>query len=131
MATWLFPGILPYLLLSVAMGICGYLFLAVKREIWILEKGWGRQLADLREESRRYRQEIVRLSESLKEAEERTGLLVPPTPPPSGLNLGKRTLALRMFRRGEGAREIAGALGLPRQEVELLVKVHRIVVDQN
>ena len=55
---------------------------------------------------------------------------VAPTPglPKPGLNLSKRSHALRMHRHGEGAEQIAAALDLPRQEVELLLKVHRIVL---
>ena len=52
----------------------------------------------------------------------------PPGLPKPGLNLSKRSHALRMHRRGEGAEQIAAALDLPRQEVELLLKVHRIVL---
>jgi hypothetical protein len=33
-----------------------------------------------------------------------------------------------MHRRGEGVEQIASALELPRQEVDLLLKVHRIVL---
>jgi hypothetical protein len=56
--------------------------------------------------------------------------LVAPLPgmPKPGLNLNKRSQALRMHRRGEGAEQIAAALELPRQEVDLLLKVHRIVL---
>ena len=52
----------------------------------------------------------------------------PPGLPKPGLNLSKRSHALRMHRHGEGAEQIAAALDLPRQEVELLLKVHRIVM---
>ena len=57
----------------------------------------------------------------------------PPVAPPAGLpkpglNLSKRSQALRMHRHGEGAEQIAAALELPRQEVDLLLKVHRIVL---
>jgi hypothetical protein len=48
--------------------------------------------------------------------------------PKPGLNLNKRSQALRMHRRGEGPEQIAAALELPRQEVDLLLKVHRIVL---
>jgi hypothetical protein len=48
--------------------------------------------------------------------------------PKPGLNLNKRSHALRMHRRGEAAEQIAAALELPRQEVDLLLKVHRIVL---
>ena len=53
---------------------------------------------------------------------------VAPGPPKPGLNLNKRSQALRMHRHGETADRIAAALELPRQEVELLIKVHRIVL---
>ena len=52
----------------------------------------------------------------------------PPGLPKPGLNLSKRSHALRMHRRGEGAEQIASALELPRQEVDLLLKVHRSVL---
>jgi hypothetical protein len=45
-----------------------------------------------------------------------------------GLNLSKRSQALRMHRRGDRPEEIATALDIPMQEVDLLVKVHRIVM---
>jgi hypothetical protein len=48
--------------------------------------------------------------------------------PKPGLNLNKRSQALRMHRRGEAAEQIASALELPRQEVDLLIKVHRVVL---
>ena len=45
-----------------------------------------------------------------------------------GLNLSKRSQALRMHRRGEAPAQIAAALNIPSQEVELLIKVQRIVL---
>jgi len=52
-----------------------------------------------------------------------------PVPAPAAgpaLNLTKRTQALRMLRRGESVESIASALRAPRNEIELLVKVHQI-----
>jgi hypothetical protein len=46
----------------------------------------------------------------------------------SGLNLTTRSQALRMHRRGSSAEQIAAALGLPRQEIELLLKVQQILL---
>ncbi len=45
-----------------------------------------------------------------------------------GLNLSKRSQALRLHRRGDPPREIAEQLEIPLQEVELLLKVHEIVM---
>ena len=44
--------------------------------------------------------------------------------PLEGLNLTKRAQALRMHHRGESLPTIAAALQSPRNEVELLLKVH-------
>jgi hypothetical protein len=68
------------------------------------------------------------LDERWKELSQISNLLVPPTPPRSGLNLNKRSQALQMSRRGETPQEISTALSIPRDEVELLVKVQRIVL---
>jgi hypothetical protein len=46
----------------------------------------------------------------------------------AALNLSKRSQALRLHRRGETPQKIAAALEIPRQELDLLIKVHRIVM---
>ncbi len=45
-----------------------------------------------------------------------------------GLNLSKRSQALRMHRRGDPPEQIAATLAVSRQEVDLLLKIHRIVM---
>src|SRR5947209_16844467 len=50
--------------------------------------------------------EIENLKQELREAEQRTGVLVQPTPARSGFNLSKRSQALRMSRLGENAENI-------------------------
>ena len=62
------------------------------------------------------------------ELHELPGVTTGSTAPRSGFNLGKRTQALRLHRQGESAEKIATSLELPRQEVELLLKVHRIAL---
>jgi O6-methylguanine-DNA--protein-cysteine methyltransferase len=49
----------------------------------------------------------------------------------SGMNLNKRTQALRQLRLGQATGDIAKNLEMPKAEVDLLVKVHRIVSQQN
>lgn len=46
----------------------------------------------------------------------------------NGLNLAKRSQALRLHRHGNPAAQIASMLQIPLQEVELLLKVHNIVI---
>jgi len=53
---------------------------------------------------------------------------VVPVAPRAGLNLSKRSQALRMHRKGDPPERIAAALEVPQQEVDLLIKVHRIVL---
>ena len=48
----------------------------------------------------------------------------------AALNLNKRAQVLRMHRRGDPPERIASLLEVPRQEVDLLIKVHRIVISQ-
>ena len=48
--------------------------------------------------------------------------------PASGMNLSKRSQAVRLLRRGEDVGHIAAALGLPRGEVELLIRVQQMSV---
>jgi hypothetical protein len=49
-------------------------------------------------------------------------------PPRVGLNLAKRSQALRLNRHGNSPPQIASTLEIPLQEVELLLKVERIVL---
>jgi hypothetical protein len=52
----------------------------------------------------------------------------PTVPERSGINLSRRSQALRLHRRGEPADQIATTLGIPVQEVQLLIRVHEIVM---
>jgi len=73
---------------------------------------------------------VQALATELHELERQPGLTANPASPRSGFNLGKRTQALRKHRLGEPPPQMASALDLPLQEVELLLKVHRIVLSK-
>jgi hypothetical protein len=47
----------------------------------------------------------------------------------AGMNLTRRSHALRLHRTGSSPEHIAASLEVPRQEVELLLKVHEIVLN--
>lgn len=118
-------------LAGAALLLCLILFLFLKAEIYSLarraekkNKAFEATLADIR-------QAIEDLGLRLREAEERTGVLVPPVPPRSGLNLTTRAQALRMFRRGERPERIAAALHVPENEVQLLLKIHKLTSPAN
>jgi len=64
----------------------------------------------------------------LQELRQEPVLAEPAAHPKAGLNLSKRSQALLMHRHGEGSEKIAAALEVSCQEVELLIKIHRIVM---
>jgi hypothetical protein len=94
------------------------LFLSLKREI--------------QGSSRKHRKRLEAVEKRLSEAwqsgpgEETSLPPLPPAPFPlrPGFNLNKRVHAVRMLRRGKDVGHIAAALGVPRKEVELLIRVH-------
>jgi|GEM_PF-1112465 len=75
-------------------------------------------------------EEIERLEHAQKRlAQELETVRLASTPHP-GMNLTRRAAALRMSRRGEQPEQIAAALKIPRREVELLLKLHRITLGE-
>jgi hypothetical protein len=50
-------------------------------------------------------------------------------PAVSGRNIGRRSLALSLHRRGEASRQIAAAASLPRSEAEFLLEVEKLAVE--
>jgi hypothetical protein len=73
-------------------------------------------------------QKLDSLEQEIQELRRQGPSAVVPAPPRAGFNLEKRSHAIRMHRRGEPVSQIATVLELPLQEVELLIKVHRIVL---
>jgi len=47
-----------------------------------------------------------------------------------GPTRGKRTAIIRLAQRGEAADSIAASVGMPKNEVDLLLKVHRAVANR-
>ncbi len=104
---------------------CLTLFLSLKRELV------ARHLlhqSSLDGAEARWRQRIEDLEFRCRELTELTQVFVAPPPTQSGLNLNKRSQALQMHRRGDPPERIAAALSVPRNEVELLLRVHAIMI---
>ncbi len=72
------------------------------------------------------RSDLDSLASQIRDAQPSQAL--PAAAPRNGLNLAKRSQALRLNRRGTPPAQIAATLELPLQEVELLLKVDRIVI---
>jgi hypothetical protein len=131
----LFLQLAPFVLLTAGIAACGFIFVSLKSEIQALNQRLNQRLKQHQEQFEALQTnltaEFADTKTRLRESEERAGVLVPPSPPRSGLNLSKRSQALRMSRIGEKPENIAAALSLPRREVELLLKVQKIILSSN
>jgi hypothetical protein len=74
------------------------------------------------------RQTVEGLAAQVQDVQQQPRVMVAAGLPKPGLNLTKRSQALRMHRRGDPTDQIAATLEIPLQEVDLLIKVHRIVL---
>ena len=122
---WILHPVISYALIAAGMGLCLYLFASLKRDLSAAEVRCQKKLASLEMD---WKAKIEGSDERWKELSQISGLLVPPPPTRSGLNLNKRSQALQMSRRGEKPQDIAAALSIPQNEVELMMKVQRIVL---
>jgi hypothetical protein len=115
-------------LLACGLTLLLWLFLSLKKEIKALEFRCDAQQSLIARLATNTGGEMDTLRERLRDSEDRCGMLVPPPAIPSGMNLNKRSQAIRMLRLGDGPDRIAAALGLPVKEVELLAKIQKILV---
>jgi hypothetical protein len=74
------------------------------------------------------RQKVETLASQAGDCQEQRSPGPVPTLPMAGLNMTKRSQALRMHRKGDTTERIADILNIPLQEVDLLLKVNRIIV---
>jgi hypothetical protein len=122
---WILNAGTQYAAIAVGMTACLYLFLTLKRDLLGSETRAAKKLAALEAD---WKARLESLEERCQELSRVSGLLIPPAPPRSGLNISKRSQALQMLRRGETPKDISSALSIPRNEIELLVKVQRITL---
>jgi len=109
--------------IGMGMALCLLLFVLLKRNLRACEARSAKKLEAIEAD---WNAKLENLDERWKELSQISSLLVPPAPPRSGLNLNKRSQALQLFRRGETPQAISAALSIPSNEVELLVRVHKI-----
>jgi hypothetical protein len=99
--------------------------------IWFRYQALERHLLQRQETAEKaaeaLRQAVAQLARDFDDLAQHAGSS-PSLEPRRGLNLSRRSQALRMHRRGESAEQIASALGVSRQEIQLLLKVHQILV---
>lgn len=135
-AAWLIHPLVLYAMLAVSLALCLLLFVTVKAEMRAMAVRERRRREALetevdtaRAEADALRAGMTALRTAVDEVRETSGALVAPAPPRSGLNLSVRAQVLRRYRLGEEPDAVAAALGIPRAEVDLLIKVNRILTD--
>ena len=102
----------PYAAVALGLAVTLVLFISLKAELH----------RTTRRERRRVDEALARLEEAQEVPAEAA-----PAAPVSGINLNRRVQALRLLRKGEDVSRIAAILGVPRSEVELLVRVQNYV----
>jgi hypothetical protein len=120
---WILSPLALYAVIALALAVCLAAFVTTKMEVCRLR----RSAADSAEAlARKIAEMQLAVTEMAKRSVETTESASPAVVRPS-VNLTKRTQALRMRRRGESAESIAAALAAPRNEIELLLKVHEML----
>jgi hypothetical protein len=119
--------IVHYSVLALTIFVCTYLFLTVKRDLRVIETRYLRRGESLRTQLRELTDELETVRREMETMEQKSD---PSATVGRTLGSGVRIQALRMIKHGEGPEHIASALSLPRTEVELLVKVQRLLAEQ-
>jgi len=113
---------------AILTGLFLYLLISLKIDVWHLKKKVRLENELLHHACRALEHRLAGMESIVEEAETRAAVLVPPPSSRSGMNMNKRVQAARMSKRGERPEQIAAALGLPANEVALLLKVQRLTL---
>jgi hypothetical protein len=126
--------LLPYLtVVANLLLVLGILF-SISQRVRLLRDRAGRQEQAFQAETARLSGEIAALKTQIQELEQAGGSLpsigagVPPVATATGVNNTLRSKVLKLHRLGQSPERIAGSLRVPKGEVDLLVKVHKIVM---
>jgi hypothetical protein len=122
-----FIPLAPFALQAASYILGLFLLLSFEQEIRRLKSLLAGQAGD-NTSMRDLKVQLHELHERMRDAEERAGIPAAPPSPRASLNVNKRAQVLRMSRRGERSENIAASLSLPRREVELLLKIHTLVL---
>jgi hypothetical protein len=126
--------LLPYITVAANLIFVLGVLCTVSQRVRELRGRTGEHAAALRSETARLSAEIADLKTKLRELEldlEQTGnsgLPATSAAGTNGVNSTLRSKVLKMHRLGQSPERIAGSLRLPQGEVDLLVKVHSIVM---
>jgi hypothetical protein len=116
---WILNPLTQYVLLALTLTACLAMSLSMKREMDAMRRS-NREAAAA--------SVATQVAEPATPKREGDGSEVPFVPG-QDLNLTRRAQAIRMQRRGESAATIAAALRVPRNEIELLLKIQKLTGD--
>ncbi|MBI5086277.1 MAG: hypothetical protein HZB13_16980 [Acidobacteria bacterium] len=125
---WILHPLTYYLLLAVGLLFCLYLFVSLKKENALLRRRQRDDYDVLVKSVESFRHSLIQLQSAV--ADQPQPSMDAPPPLGAALNFNKRSQALRMYRRGEPAEKISAALQMPRNEVDLILKVHQASTGQ-
>jgi len=116
---WILSPIAQYAFLALALVGCLVLFASVKREIAIVHRSFVESRESAAASATTLAASVAALRRETETADASclTG---------QKLNLTRRAQALRMQRRGESPATIAAALRLPRNEIDLLLRIQEL-----
>jgi hypothetical protein len=127
--------LLPYLTVAANLALVLGILLGLNQRVAQLRTRAGKQEKTFEAETARLSAEIAELKGQILELEESSNSIAPSTavagsPSPTGnsVNNTLRSKVLKLHRLGQSPDRIAGSLRVPKGEVDLLVKVHRIVM---
>jgi hypothetical protein len=123
-----FIPLAPYVLLTAGCFFGLFFLLSFEKEVYRLKARLARGRSGDRASAHELKIQLDQLHERLRDTEELVRTPIQTPSPRASLNLNKRTQILRMSRRGERTENIAASLSLPRREVELLLKIHGLVL---
>jgi|ERR1039458_8527246 hypothetical protein len=118
---WILNPLAQYGMLAAGLIACLALFLAMKLEVCAVGQRAQQSRDALAGRVEEMESALGQIRRSVTDIEERPGTVSP------GLNLTRRTQALRMHRRGESVQTIAAALSAPSNEIELLLKLQAML----
>lgn len=123
--------------LSAAMSACLYLFVSTARNVHSLRARFDRRLRDAELQTGVLGAQVATVQSRVDDIATRTQELEGtvsslaaarrPQSMTAGVDANQRTQVLRLARRGERPERIAAELGVPKSEVDLLLKVQRAV----
>jgi hypothetical protein len=131
----MFLTLLPYLTVVGNLLLVLGVLLGLNQRVLQLRARAGKQEKALQTETARLTTEIAELKDRILELEQTDNSIAPAAAATgsvsatgNSVNNTLRSKVLKMHRLGQSADRIAGSLRVPKGEVDLLVKVHKIVM---